>query len=78
MFAKSAIESIELPSTLRRIEAGTFATCERLKHVAFASGSKVESVGFRSFFCSGIEDIIIPKGVAEIQKCTFKYCWRLK
>lgn len=44
----------------------------------FAQESILEKISFRSFCNSGIERIVIPKGVAEIPEGAFYECTRLK
>ena len=43
IFAQSAIESIQLPSALKIIEAGTFMFCDNLRSVIIPNG--VECIG---------------------------------
>ena len=46
-FESSAIESIALPSTLKRIESMTFQRCEHLKRIDIPNG--VEYIGMACF-----------------------------
>lgn len=63
-FVNSAIRSIEIPSTLKRIEAETFVGCNHLKDLEIPNG--VEYIGKLCFsrfgFISdcGIEEIALP------------------
>ena len=43
VFARCAMESIVVPSTLKRIEASTFCSCTSLKRIEIQSG--VERIG---------------------------------
>ena len=47
VFACTAIESVRLPSTLKRIESWTFNYCRNLKHVELPRG--VEYIGEECF-----------------------------
>ena len=44
----------------------------------FAPGSTLEKIGLDGFCGSGIENIIIPKNVSEIQARAFENCRNLK
>ena len=43
VFEGSSIESVELPSTIKRIEYSAFANCENLKSIGFPDS--LESIG---------------------------------
>ena len=75
-FRESAIESITLPSTLRKIDAETFYYCENLKRVEIPNG--VEYIGRECFRISGIEEITFPSTLKEIEGPVFDCCWKLK
>ena len=53
VFQESAVESVTLPSTLKRIEYGAFQDCKNLKHITLPNG--LEKIGMRCFYESGIE-----------------------
>ena len=63
-FRDTAIESIRLPSTLKRIEYRAFNCCESLRSIEIPSG--VECIGERCFCESGIEEITLPSTLKEI------------
>ena len=69
VFAFSSIESIKLPSTLKRIEAGTFKACERLKNVEIPNG--MEHIGKACFNWCSLESIVLPASVEEIGEKAF-------
>lgn len=58
VFAKSALESIALPFTLRVINACTFWQCKRLTKVQLSEG--IEKIGICAFFDSGVREIVFP------------------
>ena len=76
VFAYSAVESVRLPSTLKRIEAWTFNCCNRLKSVEIPRG--VESFGECCFRDRKISEITLPCTLREIGRDAFKNCKNLK
>lgn len=58
VFQKSAVESVQFPSTLRRIEYGTFESCGNLRHVELPGA--LEYVGVSCFAVSGLEEVVLP------------------
>ena len=75
-FSETAIESVRLPSTLKRIEAEAFYQCDNLQTVEIPNG--VEHIGKTCFSSSKIEEITLPGTLREINEDAFKYCWSLK
>ena len=78
MFAKTAIESIQIPSTLRHISRCTFNFCKNLKNVTFAGPSRLEKISFGAFLESGIERIELPRSVKSIGVGAFLKCKHLR
>lgn len=76
VFAESGIESIRLPSTLKTLEALTFAHCERLRSVEFAEG--LERIGFEAFQQSGIEHAVLPLSTRIVCAAAFLFCESLR
>jgi len=71
------LESIVLPSTLKRIEAGAFDNCIRLFEVEIPEG--VTFLGDHVFNnCVSLTDVIIPGTVRKIPQSAFASCVRLK
>lgn len=75
-FGSSALDSIELPSTLRTIECRTFWFCENLRSVQLPDG--LEKIGAWCFESSGITEIVLPKSMQEIDEYAFGECKGLK
>ena len=75
-FAKSGVESIVFPSTLREIPEATCWACSNLKSVTFSEG--LESIGIGAFQETGIENIALPKSLRKICQCAFCKCRSLK
>lgn len=76
VFAKSALESINLPSTLKTINGCTFWQCKNLKKVQFSEG--LEKIGTCAFFDSGIREIALPLSTREIGAAAFQGCKQLQ
>ena len=75
-FFKSAIETITLPSTLKRVEMFTFAGCKNLKSVEILKG--VEHIGEGCFKGSLVEEITLPCTLKGIGTDAFAYCPNLR
>lgn len=75
VFYKSGIESIQIPSTLKVIDALTFSRCKNLKRVEFSEG--LEKIGYDAFSESGVENIILPSSVKTISVDAFAWCKHL-
>ena len=76
VFCGAAIESIRIPSTVRKLEAETFRSCESLRRVEIPSG--VECIGEQCFCESGVEEVILPATLREIGEDVFEDCKSLK
>ena len=76
VFVKSAIRSIRLPSTLKRVEAMTFLNCENLKNITMPSG--VEYIGEACFDGTSAEEITLPGTLREINNDAFRGAGRLR
>mgnify|MGYP002680316587 CR=1 FL=1 len=72
----SAIESIRLPSTLKRIEYQTFYKCYNLRSVEIPNG--VKSIGKKCFQFSEIEEITLPATVKKIDENALDHCFSLR
>lgn len=69
VFESSALESIRLPATLKRIEFSAFESCERLKSVTLPD--KLEYIGKRCFCRSGLGSIRLPPALKAVESSTF-------
>ena len=76
VFCRSGIEGVRVPSTLKTIEAGTFADCQNLKSVEFAEG--LEKIGPRAFAKSGIESVALPQSIRIVCGYAFYECRQLR
>ena len=69
VFQDSALESIELPSTLRRIEYNAFQSCKRLKSITLPD--KLEYVGECCFWRGRLQKVRIPSAGVEAGEDAF-------
>ena len=69
-FTESGIEKIQLPSTLKTIEAETFKNCKNLKSVEILDG--VEHIGEQCFYGTSIQRIVFPASMKEV--CAKAFC----
>ena len=80
VFYRTAIESIKLPSALKRIDALMFGGCENLKSVEVPHG--VEYIGAKCFGYwraeSGIEEVTLPNTLKEIDENALRSSYSLK
>ena len=76
VFEKSALEHIELPSTLRRIEQNAFRECRSLKDVRLPD--RLEYIGISSFSGSGLRNVTLPESVRTVSQGAFSECQGLR
>ena len=76
VFAKSAIESIKFPSTLRVIGVSCFAQCTRLRRVEFSEG--LERIDEDAFQETAIESVLLPSSLRKLGQGAFSWCDNLK
>lgn len=76
VFGGSALEHVELPSTLRRIEYNAFNDCANLTSIALPE--RLEYIGRLSFQNSGLREFVAPPGLKEIDGGAFNLCKSLK
>ena len=76
VFQESALENVELPSTLRRIGYSAFEGCAGLKSVALPDG--LEHIGKRCFQKSALESVRLPPALRVVDENTFRECRRLR
>lgn len=77
-FDKSFIESVSLPSSLKKIGSYAFVQCRHLHTVEIPLNSELQSIENCAFGKSSIEQIYIPPHVTEISSCTFISCTKLR
>lgn len=73
----TAIESIQLPSSITRIGSGAFFDCKNLKKIILSD--KLSFIDDGVFYgCINLEEIIIPENVTRIGNSAFRGCRNLK
>jgi len=75
VFAKTAIETIAIPSTLEITDA-PFADCEQLTSFTLADGMTIIPEGLFAD-CIGLTDVTIPDGITAIDHDAFYKCTAL-
>ncbi len=76
-FAGSKIESVVLPSGLKRIENYAFEDCENLTCVLIPDG--VETIGKCAFAnCKHLKEVVLPYTVTSIESGAFAACKELR
>ena len=71
------LESVVIPSSVKRIGEEAFSGCEKLKNVSIGSG--VTTIGALAFLgCPSLESIVIPDNVTTIEENAFESCVNLK
>ena len=76
VFEESALRSITLPKTLRKIEYKAFENCQNLKNITLPEG--IENIGEWCFYESALESIAFPSSLKTIEKGAFYQCRSLK
>lgn len=71
-FEESALESVELPPSLKRIEYRTFCNCRSLRNVALPG--RLEFIGQLCFLGCALEKITLPSALKEVQQNVFSDC----
>lgn len=66
-FNSTAIETIEIPATVERIEDAVFSNT-KLKKIKFASEAKLKYIGSQCFNETDIETIELPEGITDLGK----------
>ena len=76
VFQWSALESVELPRTLKRIVYNAFKECGSLGSIVIPEGLK--QIGSKCFCQSALESIILPSTLKWIERLAFDGCGELK
>ena len=69
------IIDLVIPEGVTRIGQYAFERCEAIKSVTFPKS--LTSIGWNTFYYSGLESVTIPEGVTEIEEGTFQHCGNL-
>ena len=71
-FEKTTLETVNIPSSVKRIEKYAFNECRNLKNVTISEG--VEEIGYSAFAKTALESIKIPESVKNIDSYVFFNC----
>ena len=72
VFEATSVSSVELPSTLRRIEYNAFAATDELQSIKFPDS--LEYIGDRCFLGSGLLKVQIPRVGIKVGDSAFNNC----
>ena len=76
VFSESALEHVQLPSTLKRIEYAAFCDCKSLKSIELPEN--LEKIGIGAFSKSELNNIEFPASLRVISQAAFARCKSLK
>lgn len=68
----TSLESVTLPSNLRKLENGAFYDCVSLKSITLPASLEVLDSAFRG--CTALTEIVIPDKITKIEEVTFQGC----
>ncbi|MBR1625986.1 MAG: leucine-rich repeat domain-containing protein [Bacteroidales bacterium] len=74
--SSDALENVYFPDTLDKIAKSFLAYSHKLKNVRFPK--TLNTVGSSAFFASGIERVVLPNSVRQIESYAFRLCWQLR
>lgn len=76
-FYGTSMESVVLPSTIKRIEAGAFTGCDYLSSITLNEGLVfIDDLAFDENYA--LTEIVIPATVTRVTNMSFRYCTKLK
>ena len=73
VFRDSAVHSVKLPSTLKKIGDYSFCNCKNLRAIALPE--HLETIGDYSFRGTALTEVFIPMCVKTIGEGAFNGCW---
>ena len=76
-FGSVDVPSVEIPSSVVKIENGAFMGSDAMKRIVIPGN--VKSIGSRAFSsCYGLEEIIVEEGVESLETSAFSNCINLR
>lgn len=76
-FKDSDVESVVLPSTLRKIGFWAFRGCEKLSSITIPEG--VTKVEYNTFeMCNSLRSVTLPNSINTIEESAFEHCSNLR
>jgi len=77
-FMLATFKSLTIPASIKSIGMSAFDNCSELKQINFAEDSNLEYIGYQAFGYCGIETLVLPEGLKELECCAFIYNEGLK
>ena len=77
-FSGSALEKINIPSSVRTIGDCAFCHCKALRSVYFCAGCELQCIGQRCFYESGLEQVTLPAALREMGQGALYGCPSLR
>ena len=68
------LTGLYIPSSVTKITDYAYDSCEALTTVVFGRDSKLETIGYQAFCCTGLTSISIPDSVTSIGNYAFNVC----
>lgn len=73
MFADTSITSLQLPSSVKRVDTSAFAECEQLQTIKWSES--LEEIGLAAFNeCTSLKEVKLPEGLKKIEAAAFDNC----
>ena len=73
-FARSAVQQVTVPASVRVIQTHAFAGCANLREIVFQENSQLETIGLGAFVQSGVVDFTAPKSLRRLCQNAFCQC----
>lgn len=70
-FARSPVQRVVFPASIRIIQAHAFAGCVNLQTVVFRPGSHLETIGMGAFAQSGLVNFWTPSSLRRVCQNAF-------
>lgn len=77
-FAGSKVLGIHIPASVAGLEQEAFYSCQKLRVVTFAEGSRLERICERAFAKTSVVKVTIPAAVMTIERDAFRDCRSMK
>lgn len=75
-FFETAIQSVDLPSSLTDLGDKVFSNCDSLESVTFNSANT--NIGHSAFeYCASLKNVSLPKNLTKLNSSTFYHCYSL-
>ena len=78
LFANPVIQSVTIPSFIKRISSYSFCNCLSLCNVVFQENSELNSIDEYAFCHSSIKSFVFPAGISKFNNSVFDDCNNLQ